>query len=60
MNGYLVLRDIRPAQNRYRIYEIQMGSITIKEQTYFSVILPYPHCNSVCLLFRIECLVKFY
>lgn len=41
MNGYLLLRDIRPAQNRYRVYEIQMGSITIKEQTYFSVILAW-------------------
>lgn len=41
MNAHLILRDIRPAQNRYRIYEIRIGSIILKGQVHYSVILAW-------------------
>ena len=41
MNAHLILRDIRPAQNRYRVYEIRIGSIILQGQPYSSVILAW-------------------
>ncbi len=39
MNAYLILRDIRPARNRYRAYEIRIGSVRMQEQEHYSVVL---------------------
>ena len=41
MNAYLILRDIRPAQNRYRVYEIRIGSVRMQGQENYSVVLAW-------------------
>ena len=41
MNAYLILRDIRPAHNRYRVYEIRIGSVRIQGQEHYSVVLAW-------------------
>lgn len=41
MNAYLILRDIRPAHNRYRVYEIRIGSVRMQGQEHYSVVLAW-------------------